>query len=152
MDTVVYPDARVQAALEADFAGFKLCLTERHPDFKESILGRPVGWAPTFLFTDGKGREVRRSVGWRSTDDFLGELAVVRGRWDLLRARFDDALEVLESVRGRLAPEAGYWAGVTLFLRGKRDMGALKDRWNRLRAEHPGHDWSEKASVVDDLP
>ena len=150
MDTVVYPDERVDRYLSESLVGFKLCLTERHPDFKEAALGQPVPWAPTFLFTDGKGRAVRRSVGWLSTDGFLDEIKIAQGSAHLQRGRFDDALELLESVAGT-SPEAGYYAGVALFLKGNRDMDSLKQRWNTLRTDHPASDWANKASVVDDL-
>ena len=153
MGTVVYPDPRVDRHLDAHFAGFRLSLLEKHPDFKEASLGRPVSWAPTFLFTDGAS-EVRRSVGWLGADDFLSELDLARGQQHLLRGRFDDALGILERVAEsgtQAAPEAGYFAGVAVFLRGRRDMAGLKERWNRLRAAHPGSDWARKAEVVDDL-
>lgn len=149
MGTVVYPDPRVDAHLAGHFVGFKLSLLEKHPDFREATLGQPIGWAPTFLFTDGKGREVRRTVGWLGADAFLGELDVARGQHALSRGKFDDALELLE---GAGTPEAGYYAGVAVFLKGKRDMAGLKERWNRLRAEHPHSEWACKAEVVDDLP
>jgi hypothetical protein len=153
MGAVVYPDPRVDRHLGEHFAGFRLSLLEKHPDFKEATLGRPVSWAPTFLFSDGP-REVRRSVGWLAADDFLGELDLARGQHQLLRGRFDDALAILEAVaasRAQAAPEAGYFAGVAIFLEGRRDMAGLKERWNRLRAAHPSSDWARKAEVVDDL-
>ena len=155
MDAVTYPDPEVDAALQADFVGFKLCLTERHKDFKEAACGAAVPWAPTFLFTDGKGREVRRSVGWLAPQDFLAELRLARAQFHLTRGRFDEALAGLEEIssdyRGtQAAPEAGYYAGVALFLKGKRDMTALKERWTKLRDQHPKSDWASKASVADD--
>jgi hypothetical protein len=154
MGTVVYPDPRVDRHLSGHFTGFRLSLLEKHPDFKEATLGRPVGWAPTFLFSDG-AREVRRSVGWLGVDDFLAELDLARAQHHLLRGRLDDALGILETVaesRTQAAPEAGYFAGVAIFLEGRRDMAGLKERWNRLRAAHPASDWARKAEVVDDLP
>ncbi|MDH3591080.1 MAG: hypothetical protein OER88_04340, partial [Planctomycetota bacterium] len=110
-------------------------------------------WAPTFRYTDAKGREIRRAVGWYNPTDFVAELAIARAHYELGRWRFDQALELFESVAGgetRAASEAGYYAGVALFIQGKRDMAALKERWNRLRAESPESDWAQKASVVED--
>lgn len=157
MGTVVYPDPEVDSYLAANFVGLKISLLEKHPDFKEAIGGQPVPWAPTMRFTDGKGREVRRSVGWLDRQDFLAELKMAQGQHHLTRWRVDEALETFEAIEtehasARAAPEAGYYAGVALFMKGKRDMAALKSRWNRLREQHPNSDWAYKASVVDDLP
>ncbi len=153
MDTVTCPDPAVDAALTASFSGYRLCLTEKNLDFKEAAGGVAVPWAPTFRYTDNKGREIRRSVGWYSSTDFLAELTVARAHYELGRWRFDNAIELFESVAAettRLAPEAGYYAGVALFIAGKRDMAALKTRWLRLIAECPESDWAHKASVHED--
>ena len=153
MDTVTYPDPRIDALLRERFTGFKLNLAEKNPDFREAAGGSPVTWAPTFRFTDAKGREVRRTLGWLGPADFAAELHLALGHGHLARGRFDDARTVFEEVAGgesRLAAEGGYLAGVAVFLGGKRDMAALKKRWDRLRAEHPGHDWAERASVIED--
>jgi len=152
MDTVTYPDPAVDAALAEHFVGFKLCLLDKHPDFREATGSNPVPWAPTFRFTDGKGRETRRTVGWLGPADFVAELALARGQAAMTRGRFDDALALLEGVddAAMAAPEARYYEGVAAFLRGKRDMAALKERWVRLRERHPHSDWANKAEVIED--
>jgi len=122
------------------------CSAARAPDDDTDLL------APTFRFTDGKGRETRRTVGWLGPADFGAELALARGQAAMTRGRFDDALALLEGVddAAMAAPEARYYEGVAAFLRGKRDMAALKERWVRLRERHPHSDWANKAEVIED--
>jgi hypothetical protein len=156
MDTVTYPDPGVDAELAAHFEGISISLLDKHPDFKEAAGGTAIPWAPTFRFTDAKGREVHRLIGWLDPRNFIAELRFVRGLAHLGRWRFDEALTLFEGVAedhrpAQAAPAAGYYAGVVRFLRGKRDMAALKERWNRLRAEHPDSDWAKRAEVIDDL-
>ncbi|MHC4848494.1 MAG: hypothetical protein ACYTEG_08575 [Planctomycetota bacterium] len=147
MGAVTYPDAAVDAYLNEHFVGFKLSLLDRHPDFKEAINGQAVAWAPTFLFTDGKGREVRRTVGWLSPTGFLAELRIARAQYLLTRGKFDEALVLLAEAGNA---EALYYEGVAVFLKGKRDMAALGEKWNALVERFPDSEWASKASVVED--
>jgi len=147
MEAVTLPDDAVDAQLRDHFAGFKLGLLDRHPDFKEATNGRAVPWAPTFLFTDGKGREVRRTVGWLAPGAFVAELKLARAQHAIMRGAFDDALALLDDAG---SPEALYYAGVAGFLKGKRDMNALGERWNALRDRFPESEWARKASVIED--
>lgn len=147
MEAVTLPDEEVDAYLDEHFVGFKLCLLDRHPDFKEAVGGQPVPWAPTFLFTDGKGRPARRSVGWLDPVDFGAELRLARAQYLLTRGRFDESLALLEEAG---SPEALYYIGVVRFLKGKRDMIALGESWNALRDAFPASEWAEKASVIED--
>jgi len=155
MDAVTYPHAEVSSEISSAFVGLKISLAERHPDFREASGGMPVPWAPTFIFRDGRGRELRRSVGWLAPDAFLSELWTVRGYAKMLRRDFDGAVELFEQAQDRdasapAAPEAGYWHGVARFLQGNRDMAALKVSWNALRERFPGTEWAGKAEVIDD--
>ncbi len=152
MDTVTYPDATVDAELAKNLVGFKMSLVEKHPDFRDATGGIPVPWAPTFRFTDGKGRETRRTIGWLGPADFVAELQLARAQAAMTRGRFDDALELLEGTErtAMSSPEAMYYEGVAVFLRGRRDMAALKERWVRLREQHPQSDWAKKAEVIED--
>lgn len=155
MDTVTYPDPSVQERLAASFVGFRLSLMEKHKDFKEAIGGAPVGWAPTIRFTDGRGREVRRTVGWFSPRDFVAQLELADGLFEMNRGKFTAARARLDRIDAELgdtqaAPEAAYYAGAAVFLEGNRDMPALKQRWNELREKHPQSDWAIRAEVADD--
>ena len=155
MDTVTYPHPEIAAELGGRFACFKASLMERHPDFAEASGGGPVPWAPTFVFSDGRGRPLRRSLGWLPPADFLAELRTARGIWAITRRRAAEAEDLLGGVvEGQpgapAAPEAAYWLGVARFLAGRRDVQALADAWNDLRERFPGSEWALKAEVIDD--
>lgn len=155
MDTVTYPDPEVAAELGGAFAGFKASLMERHPDFVEASGGAPVPWAPTFVYSDARGRQVRRSLGWLPPADFLAELRTARGIWAITRRKGEEAEELLGGVvaerpEAPAAPEAAYWLGVARFLAGRRDIQALADAWNDLRRRFPDSEWALKAEVIDD--
>ena len=155
MDTVTYPHAEVTAELGEHFSCFKANLTEPPSDFTEASGGAPVPWAPTFAFSDARGRPQRRSVGWLPPQDFLAELRVARGLFLITRRRGAEADQLLESVvdghtESPAAPEAAYWLGVGRFLSGKRDIQALADAWNELRRKFPQSEWAQKAEVIDD--
>ena len=155
MDAVTYPHPEVATELSERFACFKASLMERHPDFVEASGGSPVPWAPTFVFTDARGRVARRSVGWLPPADFVAELRTARGIWAITRRRSEEAGELLGGVvadhpTAPAAPEAAYWLGVARFLGGKRDIQALADAWNDLRRRFPDSEWAGKAEVIDD--
>ena len=147
MGAVTLPDPTVNAELTDHFVGFKLCLLDRHPDFKDAVGAQAVPWAPTFLYTDGKGREIRRTVGWMSPEDFVADLRLARAQHRLSRGKIDEALELLAAAGNA---EAAYYEGVAVFLKGKRDMVALGEKWNLLREKFPTSDWAAKAEVIED--
>lgn len=155
MDTVTYPHPEVVAELAANFVCFKANLMERHPDFVEASGGTPVPWAPTLVYSDGRGRIHRRSVGWLPPEDFVADLRTARGLYAITRRRADTAEELLvgvveEQPQAPAAPEAAYWLGVGRFLGGKRDIQALADSWRELRRRFPDSDWALKAEVIED--
>jgi len=155
MDAVTYPHPEVAAEVSSKFEPVKISLAERHPDFREASGGMPVPWAPTFVFRSERGRELRRSVGWLGPDHFLAELWTARGYAAMTGRDFEAAVSLFDQAQDRsptapAAPEAGYWHGVARFLAGKRDMAALKESWNALRARFPNTEWAQKAEVIDD--
>lgn len=157
MDTVTYPQPSVIAAIERDFAPFKINMLERHPDFKEACAGARVSWAPTLVITDPRGGEVRRWVGWLPPRSFVAELAFCRALADHNRGKFSEALAgfdaIVEGEQGtEIHPEALYWQGISGFLAGGKDWSALRRSWARLAAEYPGQRFGTHASVIEDAP
>ena len=143
MDTVTYPDDAVSTLLADHFESLKIDMLARHPDFRDACGGQKVIWAPALIFADAKGRELRRYIGWLPPASFRAELRFVlaTARFqanDFAGARDDFAAVFDEDPSGEIAPEALYWTGIAGFLAGKRDMAALKDAWERLRARLPG--------------
>lgn len=155
MDTVTYPDAQVEQAIDQHFVPLKIDMLARHPDFKAASLNQRVIWAPTIIFTDAAHRELRRYVGWLPPRSFLAELALVRALADFNRGQFEPARQgfqtILETFQGTsLEPEALYWAGIAGFLAGNRDKQALATAWQRLAREFPHTRWGTHASVIED--
>ena len=152
MDTVTYPDNVVAGLLAERFAVLKLNLLERHPDFKDASGGHKVLWAPALIFSDARGRELRRFTGWLPPGEFLSELRLVLALHDLNHSRFDEARAGLEGIidaGDEIAAEALYWHGIAGFLGGQRDMDALTSSWKQIIEEHPGSRFATHASVIE---
>ena len=157
MDAVTYPDDSVIETIEQGFAPFKLNMLERHPDFKEACAGGRVMWGPTLVVADGRGREVRRWVGWLPPRSFVAELAFCRALAEFNRGAFAEALAgfdaIVEHDAGtEIHSEALYWQGVAGFMAGKQDWAALRRSWTRLADEYPGQRFGTHASVIEDAP
>lgn len=156
MDAVTYPDAAVIDALESGFSCFKLNMLDRHPDFKEASGASKVMWAPTLIFADAKGRELRRYVGWLPPASFLAELEFVHGQNAMNRADFEAARGHFQRIlddhsEAEIAAEAQYWQGISAFLGGGKDMAALQASWGDLAQKHAGQRWATHASVIEDI-
>lgn len=147
MGAVTYPHDDVRQALAEDFVCYKLNLKEPHPDHREASRETRIPWAPTFVFTDAAGREVRRFTGWLPPDEFVTELALTRGLYQVQKGRFAEAFEILSPLGD--SPEALYWAGMAAF-RDSGEMADLATHWNALRERHPGSTWATRASVIDE--
>lgn len=155
MGAVTYPDETVAAALADGFEGIKLNLTERHPDFRELTANARVLWAPTFVYQDAKGRELRRRTGWLAPADFAAELAFVRAMAQMHGGKFEEARHAFQELarafpEASVAPEALFWAGSSAYLGSGRDMSALKTEWDELLERHPGNNWAMGASTIED--
>lgn len=157
MDTVTYPDPTVAAELEQHFSPLKIDMLARHPDFKEASGATKVIWAPTMIFTDAKGRELRRWVGWLPPEHFRAELAFVRATAEFQNVKFEGARDgfarvVEEFPTAPLKPEALYWLGIAGFLAGGKDFAHLSEVWGRLARDHSDTQWGIHASVIEDAP
>ena len=153
---MTYPAADVASFVSDHFEGLKIDMLSKHPDFRDAALGQKVLWAPALIFSNAKGRELRRTIGWLPPPDFLAELRFVIAtaqfqnvEFGEARAGFDAIFE--ENPAGELAPEALYWAGIAGFLDGKRDMEALRSAWERLARDYAGTRWAVHASVIEDV-
>lgn len=157
MDAVTWPDERVAKAVAEGFAPFKIDILERHPDFKEACAGGRVMWGPTFVIADGRGREVRRWVGWLPPADFVAELDFCRALAGFNHGRFAEAAAAFgalteEAEDTAIHPETLYWQGVAGFMAGPKDWDALRRAWSRLAERYPQHRFGIHASVIEDAP
>lgn len=155
MDTVTYPDPQVQRRLSDAFVGFELDMFARHPDFKVASGASKVIWAPTMIFEDQKGRELRRYVGWLKPSAFIAELDFVAATASFQNVQFQQANErfqrILETHADEdIVAETLYWHGIAAFLASNKDSAALAASWERLVREHPKTRWAMHASVIED--
>ena len=157
MDAVTYPDPGVQQDLAEHFTTLKIDMLAKHPDFKAASLNQRVIWAPTFVFSDARHREIRRFVGWLPPEGFRAELKFVGamarfngGDFEGARSGFQSVLDAYPSAQ--LRPEALYWTGIAGFLAGRKDWSALREAWGTLAAEHPESRFGTHASVIEDAP
>jgi hypothetical protein len=151
MDTVTYPDTRVEAALAADFRPLRLNLAQADGPAQGLAREFRVLWTPTLVFLEPHRIEVRRTVGFLPPDEFLAELGMARGMAALLRADYAEAFvrfrAVAEAPITSAAPEALYWAGVAGYRRdGTRDE--LHRQWRQLRDRFPDSGWWTRASFA----
>ena len=155
MDTVTYPHESVQRSIAEHFSSFKVNMLERHPDFKEACAGGRVMWGPTFIVADGRGREIRRWVGWLPPASFVAELDFCRALGRFNSGSFAEALRgfthLVETAGGvDIHPEAMYWQGIAGFMAGKQDWAILKQAWSALAETYPGNRFGTHASVIED--
>ncbi|MEM7263554.1 MAG: hypothetical protein AAF488_16320 [Planctomycetota bacterium] len=157
MDTVTYPNDEVSAFISERFEPLKIDMLAKHPDFRDACAGQKVIWAPALIFADAKGRELRRYIGWLPPESFLLDLRFVLATWQFQQIDFAGARDEYRAVfdaatDGPLAAEALYWVGIAGFLAGKRDMGALREAWEKLVRDYPDTRWATHALVIEDAP
>jgi hypothetical protein len=113
-------------------------------------------WTPTFIFQDGDGDEVRRSIGFLPPDKFLAEMALARVACALNAKHYapahvfaQDALEECAHDPVRHA-EALYWLAVTAY-KSTNNQDLLIDGWRELLDTYPDSDWAARCDFVRDL-
>lgn len=152
MDTVVYPQPAVSAFVDAHFAPVKLNLGEA----AEAAQARELVplWTPTFVITDGRGREVHREIGYLPADDFLPMLTLAYAKGLFATARGDEAVRVLDEAveryrEGHFAPEILYWRALVGY-NVTHDREQLHGYWGRLREQFPGSTWAVRSDFPRD--
>lgn len=153
MDTVTYPTAAVQSALEEHTIPAHFNLHEPTDQTKQLLRRFRVVWTPTLVFLDHHEIELRRLVGYVPPGDFPAEVDMAIGMAHVMHAQYDEAFRrfrgVVESHPGAEAvPEALYWAGVAAL---RRDGAAdgLVEQWRELQAKYPQSVWWKRASFID---
>src|SRR5579885_1391497 len=142
MDTVTYPDDRVAHFIEQNFIPLRIKIRE------EPRLAADFGvrWTPNVVLADADGRVHERLEGYLPPEDFLANLALALGKYELDMQQFDRAEHHFEEVAQRhhgtdAAAEALYWLAVARY-KGSHDVGRLKEGWQHLTREHPNSEWA----------
>ena len=151
MGAVTYPQPEVVQLVTERFIPMRFNIKEHHPDFKEALGQGKVLWCPLFVYRDGRGSELRRSVGFLPADEFLAELKLVLGLAALTHGRIDEALSCFDGAAAEFpetsaAPEALYWAAAAIYRTG--GVAAVIRRWDDLVARYPESTWARRADVI----
>jgi len=146
LDTVVYPDPAVIAAVAEAFVPLRI--DYRDPHMRELN----VVWLPTVLIRDHRGYEHYRLVNAAPAADFLDVLALGEAHARLKEGRGSSrerAVAVLANALrrrddGPYHPELLYWQAIAGYFRDEHD-DAFRDRvWAELRQRYPGSVWARR--------
>ena len=147
MDTVTYPDERVASFVRQHFIPAKVNVREQ-PDV---AARHDVIWTPNVVIGDDSGKAAYRVEGYLPPEDFVAQLALGLGRYQLERQQYARAAHHFEEVARRhqgsdAAAQALYWLGVARYKESK-DPGQLRPSWDRLVREYPASEWARRANV-----
>jgi hypothetical protein len=140
----------VAGFITQNFVPVKIHVKEQPDAFKR--FG--AQWTPTLIVLDPEGKERYRFEGYLPPEDFIAQLqlglaksAFARGQWDDADRRFLEIARLHKD--SEVAPEAVYWAGVSLYKR-TSDHHALGETAKQLRSGYPESIWTKKASVWEE--
>jgi tetratricopeptide (TPR) repeat protein len=144
MDAVTYPDDKV-----AKFVQERLIPLRVPYDAKPLSTDFQVKWTPTIVTLDKEGKEHHRTVGFLSPEEFIPSLLLGIGKTHFDREQFGEALATLEGLlktypKSKSAPEAVYFHGVSQYKHTK-DPKPLKAAYEKLKADYPSSEWTERA-------
>jgi hypothetical protein len=147
MDTVTYPDERVASFVRQHFVPAKVMVREK-PEVAASF---DVIWTPNVVVADGAGKTTYRIEGYLPPEDFIAQLALGLGRYELEHQQFAKAAHHFEEVAKRhrgsdAAAQALYWLGVAQYKHSK-DHAQLRPSWDKLVKEYPNSEWAKRANV-----
>jgi hypothetical protein len=144
MDAVTYPDTGVKAFFRDYVVAVRVAYDH------ETLAKRyAVKWTPTIVTLDEAGEEHHRTVGFLDPTELIPSLLLGRAKTDFDRDNFDGAIKILESLlsdypKSSSAPEAVYLHGVSRY-KSTHDAKPLKAAYERLKAEYPESEWTNRA-------
>jgi hypothetical protein len=147
MDTVTYPDQRVESFLAQHFIPVKIPV-KQSPDL---VAEYRVHWSPNVVVADEEGRIHYRVEGYRPPEDMRGRLELGLARFLFDRKDFEKARRQWEETarshpESEIGAEALYWCGVAHY-KSTQDPSRLLETWKRLSQEFPRSEWAQAANV-----
>jgi TolA-binding protein len=144
MGAVTYPNAGVISFINENMIPLQVRFDARPlaTDFN-------VRWTPAIITLDTEGKEHHRTVGFLPPEALIPSLLLGMAKVYFDSDRFDEALAKLEKLLSdypfsRSAPEAIYLRGVSLY-KSKDDPKPLKQAYEKLKADYPESEWTERA-------
>jgi tetratricopeptide (TPR) repeat protein len=113
-------------------------------------------WTPTIVILDSDGDEHYRSIGFLSTEDFVGQIILGRGIVEFDSDNFEQAIQCFQEIMVRYpkadaASEAQYLLGVSKY-KASHDPKELKSVLEALQRDYPNSPWTKKAQVYAMIP
>jgi hypothetical protein len=144
MDAVTYPDSGVTNFINEHMIPLRIAF-DAEPHAKDFN----VKWTPTIVTLDSGGKEHHRTVGFLAPEDLITSLLLGMGKVYFDGDKFDDALVNLDRVtsdysKSNSAPEAIFFRGVSGY-KSSHDPKKLKEAYERLQAEYPDSEWTQRA-------
>ena len=144
MDAVTYPHEKV-----IDFIGSKIVPLRVPADAKPLADEFKVTWTPTLVTLDFYGKEHHRTVGFLPPEELIASLLLGMAKIDFDFNQFNDAILHLDRLladftRSAAAPEAVYLRGVSRY-KASHDAKPLKEAYEKLRADYPTSEWTQRA-------
>jgi len=144
MDAVTYPDKAVVEFIMDSLIPLRLPY-ESVPyaaDFS-------VKWTPTLIILDASGKEQHRLVGFIGPKELIPSLYLGVAKSWFNSERYDYVSEALERLlkrhpKSHSAPEAIFLMAAATF-KSTYDPKPLREAYDKLAAEFPGHEWTERA-------
>jgi hypothetical protein len=144
MDAVTYPDEAVIGFINDRMIPMRIAF-----DAEPFATDFNVKWTPTVVTLDSDGKEHHRTVGFLAPEDLMASLLLGIGKVHFDTDKFDDALFNLDKItsdysKSNSAPEAIFFRGVSGY-KGSHDPKKLKEAYERLEAEYPDSEWTQRA-------
>ena len=144
MDAVTYPQESV-----VSFVSNRMIPLRVRFDAQPHASDFKIQWTPSLITLGPEGQEHHRSVGFLPPEELIPSLLLGSGKCHFDAERFPQALKDLDEVlakhpKSHAAPEAIYYRGVTGY-KSTHDAKPLKAAYEKLAAEYPQSEWTNRA-------
>jgi hypothetical protein len=151
MGAVTYPNAKV-----AEFINGRMIPIQVLFDSQPYASDFNITWTPTMITLDEKGKEHHRVVGFLPPEQFIPAMLLGISKVNFDLERFENALANLEKIitefpKSKAAPEAIFLRGVAGY-KSTHDPKPLKAAYEKLQAEYPNSEWTDRALPYRLLP
>lgn len=143
MDAVTYPEEKVIDFIVGQTIPLRVSSTDALADQFN------VQWTPTLVVLDDEGKEHSRTVGYLGPAEIAPILLLAIAKAYFNREENEQALAVYKKLIAEYPasdqiPEAVFFYGVVMY-KHTHEPKHLRAAYDRLTAEHPGHEWTKRA-------
>ncbi|MBA4395465.1 MAG: hypothetical protein C0407_18090 [Desulfobacca sp.] len=151
MGAVTYPDVKV-----AEFVNSRMIPIQVLFDAQPYASDFNIKWTPTMITLDENGKEHHRVVGFLPPEQFIPAMLLGISKVNFDLEKFENALADLEKIitefpESKAIPEAIFLRGVAGY-KSSHDPKPLKAAYEKLQAEYPTSEWTDRALPYRLLP